>query len=206
MHNYLLLTIICLALLIPSASYANLEDGIDAYNKQDYSTAFNEFHTLAETGDAKAQLMLGLMFDNALGTVRDYKQAFYWYKQSAEKSNKRAQFNVAEMLAMGQGTDQNMKQAVEWYTRAAEAGFAEAQYKLGLALGHADGTKQNLIEAYKWLDIAGNQDVEGSEIALKALDELKIHMKPGEVIEAEKRSKRWTEQFTEKQYNHMLEI
>ncbi len=206
MFPFPLLATLCFVLLMPAAGHANLDDGIAAYNKRDYITAFNEFHSLAQSGDAKAQLLLGLMHDNGLGTARDLSQAFYWYKQSAGRGNTRAQYNVGEMLALGQGVDEDKKQALEWFRRSAEGGFAEAQYKLGLALSQGDTSEQNLVEAYVWLGLASSQQVEGSDVALLALDELKMRMKPSEVIEAEKQITKWKKHFSEKQQNRMIEI
>jgi len=195
-----------LTFLTTTLAHAELQTGIDAYNKQDYTTAFNEFMLLAQAGNAGAQLQLGLMYDNGRGKDQDYDQAFYWYKQSANNGNAHAQFNLAEMMALGQGTEQDLSKALKWYARAAESGFPEAQYKLGLALSNDDHGEQNLIEACKWLMLASAQPVEGSDAASQRLDKLKVRMSPAEISEAKKRAVQWKNIMSEKQRNLMLEI
>ena len=54
----------------------DLQDGSDAYKKQDYKTAYKLFLPLAEQGDAKAQYGLGVMYKNGQGVPQDYKEAF----------------------------------------------------------------------------------------------------------------------------------
>ena len=200
------LLIFCVITLLPLATLASLEDGINAYNNRDYNAALQEFQRLAKTGDAQAQLLLGLMYDNGLGTKQDYEQALHWYTEAAKRGHARAQFNVAEMLILGQGAAQNKQQAMEWYARAADNGFAEAQYKLGLALSRGTDIKQDLIEAYKWLEIATSQQVPGSEAALMALNELKLKMTPQQVLEAQQRSKQWQKSFAQQKRSTQREI
>lgn len=195
MRDSLLFATICTLGILPYTAHAGLEEGIDAYNRQDYSDALSEFRSLAKTGDVQAQLLLGLMHDNGLGTTQDYAQAFHWYREAAERGNPRAQFNVAEMLAMGQGTRQDKTAAMGWYRRAAENGFAEAQYRLGLALSRGETVEQDLVEAFKWLDLSAAQQIQGSEAALMALEQLKLKMTPQQVLEGQERSTRWRELF-----------
>lgn len=186
MKRMLTLAFSGLTLITAATCLADLQAGIDAYNKQDYTTAFNQFMLLAKSGDAGAQLQLGLIFDNGLGKDQDYDQAFYWYNQSANKGNAHAQFNVAEMIALGQGTEQDHSKALKWYRRAAESGFPEAQYKLGLLLSSEEHDEQDLIEAYKWLTLAAAQPAEGADAAGTLTNKLKIRMSSAEILEAKK--------------------
>lgn len=206
MHNHYRLMVVCFSILLPFNTFASLEDGINAYNNRDYSSALKEFHNQAKIGDAQAQLLLGLMYDNGLGTKQDYEQALYWYTEAAKRGHARAQFNVAEMLTLGQGTARDKQQAIEWYTRAAKNGFAEAQYKLGLALGQGVDIKKDLIEAYKWLDISISQQVPGNETAVMALNELKLKMTPQQALKAQALSQEWQKHFAQKQSNTLHEI
>ncbi len=206
MRRLFALTMSGLILIFTVSAKADIKTGIDAYNKQDYSTAFDEFMRLAKEGDAGAQLQLGLMYDNGLGKTKAYDKAFYWYKRSANNGNAHAQFNVAEMLVLGQGTKKNQQQARKWYIRAAESGFAEAQYKLGLELSQGRPEQQDVIEACKWLSLAARQPVKGATIANSALEKLKTRMTAEKIIEAEKRADRWEQLFSEKQQNLQLKI
>lgn len=57
----------------------NWQNGLDAYDRKDYKTAFKKWKPLAENGDALAQSKLGLMYNNGKGVVKDYVQAYKWY-------------------------------------------------------------------------------------------------------------------------------
>lgn len=206
MHAHYRLMAVCFSILLPFNVFASLEDGINAYNNRNYSSALKEFHNQAKIGDAQAQLLLGLMYDNGLGTKQDYEQALHWYTEAAKRGHARAQFNVAEMLTLGQGTAQDKQQAMKWYSRAANNGFAEAQYKLGIALSQGINIEKDLVEAYKWLDISINQQIPGNETAVMALNELKLKMTPQQVLKAQKRSEEWQKRFAQKQSNTLHEI
>ena len=55
--------ILAAAFLAASAgAQAGLHEGIDAYEKGNYTAALSEFRLLADSGNAKAQFILGLMY------------------------------------------------------------------------------------------------------------------------------------------------
>ncbi len=58
-------------------------DGIAAYNRGDYATAFREMKLLAEQGDAESQNNLGVMYHHGQGVLQDYVQAHMWFNLSA---------------------------------------------------------------------------------------------------------------------------
>ena len=118
----------------------NLQDGLDAYNREDYKTAFEKWEPLAKQGDAQAQSNLGLMYDNGLGVTQDYKEAVKWFRLSAEQGNVVAQANLGGMYYHGQGVTQDHKKALKWYRLAAEQGLADAQNNLGTMYAKGQGS------------------------------------------------------------------
>ena len=68
----------------------DLQDGLDAFQKQDYKTAYKFWLPLAEQGNAKAQFNLGLMYNNGQGVPQDYKEAVKWYRLSAEQGDRKS--------------------------------------------------------------------------------------------------------------------
>jgi len=88
MRRSLTALVIGVTLLLASGGVGysqDLEKAWEAYEKGDYATALREYSVLAEQGHAKAQLNLGLMYDNGHGVTRDYKEAVKWYRKSAEQ-------------------------------------------------------------------------------------------------------------------------
>ena len=72
----------------------DLQDGLDAYDRKDFKTAYKLWLPLAEQGNAKAQINLGFMYANGLGVLQDYKEAAKWYRLSAEQGLAEAQYNL----------------------------------------------------------------------------------------------------------------
>ena len=77
------------------------QDGWDAYERQDYKTAYKLWLPLAEQGDALAQFNLALMYEDGQGVPQDYQEAFKWYRLSAEQGLSNAQYNVGNMYETG---------------------------------------------------------------------------------------------------------
>ena len=92
-----------------------IQDGFDAYKKKDYKEAVMFFHLSAEQGDALAQLILGLMYDEGKGAAQDYVEAVKWYRRSAELGNASAQNNLGFMYAQGQGVLKDYVIAHMWF-------------------------------------------------------------------------------------------
>jgi uncharacterized protein len=73
------------------------------------------FHLSAAHGDALAQLLLGLMYDEGKGTSQDFVESVKWYRRSAELRNASAQNNLGFMYAQGQGVLKDYVIAHMWF-------------------------------------------------------------------------------------------
>lgn len=58
-----------------------------AYRQNDMEGAFQQFLSLAETGDADAMNMAANMFERGQGTYRDPGRAVFWWKKAVELGN-----------------------------------------------------------------------------------------------------------------------
>jgi hypothetical protein len=84
----------------PSAAPGTtLEDGVAAYNKQDYAAAFRIWQPLAEQGNAYAQTDLGVLYENGLGVPQNNAEAIKWYRKAAAQGNVNAQSNLNALTA-----------------------------------------------------------------------------------------------------------
>ena len=110
-----------LLLAVHGLASGGINGGNAAYNQGDYDTALREWRSLAEQGDAGAQLNLGYMYDNGYGVTQDYKEAIKWYRRAAEQGNARAQYNLGLMYDGGYGVPQDYVQAYMWYDIAGVA-------------------------------------------------------------------------------------
>jgi hypothetical protein len=113
------------AVLLGSAGVsrsADYQKGIAAYESGDYASALREWMPLAEGGDAYAQTILGVMYDEGQGVRQDYKTAVKWYKLAAEQGDALAQGNLGAMYAFGRSVLKDYLYAHMWSNIAATNG------------------------------------------------------------------------------------
>ena len=153
-----ILTALFLSLSLMGIAYANVNDGWDAYQKGDYKTAFSEWRSSANQGDAAAQTNLGVMYENGTGVLKDYKEAVKWYRKSADQGRASGQYNLALMYEDGKGVLQDYKEAVKLYRKAADQGHALAQNNLGLMYANGKGVPKSMTHAKYWIQKAYEGD------------------------------------------------
>ena len=119
--------ILVLALLWPVTLLAeDYKAALDAYNRTDFATAYQQWVPLAEQGDAPAELMLGLMYYNGQGVPQDYAEAVKWFRLAAEQGHAKAQSILGAIYATGHGMRQDSVQAFVWWNLAAAQGRRKA--------------------------------------------------------------------------------
>ena len=64
-----------LALFWPVVGSADLEAGMTAYNRGEYGTALQEWEPLAIQGNARAQMLVGKLYEHGHGVEQDYEEA-----------------------------------------------------------------------------------------------------------------------------------
>lgn len=152
-----------IAVLLCSAAvgvHAGMEEGIAAYNKDDYATALREFQPLAARGVSGAQQRLAWMYASGSGVPRNMAKAFELYRRAAEQGNLKAQTALGYLYAGGEeGVEQNPKEAVLWWLQAAIKGDADAMYGLAtLYVRGAPGVPRQPEEGVRWLRQAIDRD------------------------------------------------
>lgn len=153
---------------------AGFNEGVEAYEAEDYKTAFNEWLPLAKNNDPAAMRNIGHMYRRGLGIPQDYAKAMTWYKRAATVGLDRAQANVAGMYLDGEGVDQDYAQAASWFARAAQQGHVVSQYNLALLLENGLGVERNDERALGWFALAAKA---GHPQATKKAAELAARIK-----------------------------
>ena len=100
---------------------AGYEEGMEAFSRGDYATAFEELRPLADRGDANAQFTLGFMYDYGQGVRRNAIEAIWWYRKAAEQGSAVAQFTLGGIYESGRGAPKDLIAAYRWYSLAAES-------------------------------------------------------------------------------------
>ncbi|WP_156176709.1 tetratricopeptide repeat protein [Kiloniella spongiae] len=106
------------------------QQGTQAYDSQDYETAFKLLLPLAEQGDARAQYQIGVMY----------------------------RFSEGVKLKEGEAAIVHQEKAKEWFTAAAKQGNPDAQVKLADHILLFFENPKKATEALAWLEKAVAQD------------------------------------------------
>lgn len=154
---------------LSAAAWAGFDEGLEAYNNEDYAAALNEWKPLADDGDEDAQYSLGIMYENGLGVKQNESEAATWYRKAAEKGHLDALNDLGLLYAKGAGVPKDHEEAVARFRKAAEKGHLGAMVNLGWAFAKGYGVKKNLLEAERLYKAAAERD---DETARKRLDTL----------------------------------
>lgn len=108
---------------------------------KDFNRAFCWFKKAADNCIAVAEVQLGHMYRDGLGTPRDPNQARCWYERAAQQGDITGMIALAEMYKGWNGIKCDLNKAAEWYRRAICCGSKEAEYQLGLILARQSGKR-----------------------------------------------------------------
>ena len=149
----------------------------DAYRtgkgvKQSCEKAKGLLTPIARGGLAKAQVVLGSIYDNGCSDFQsDPKKAFQWYSAAAAQGDPNGLGNVGAMYALGRGVENDYPEAMKHYREAAELGNGKAAYNLGRMYEFGEGMPPDLKQAEYWYQKAvslGETEAEQRLMALTA--------------------------------------
>ena len=83
MKSLLITPVVLLALLAPLYAGADVNKGFAAAEARDYATAKKEWQKAAEQGDAVAQYIVGVMYDNGRVVLQNFTEVLKWYRLAA---------------------------------------------------------------------------------------------------------------------------
>jgi TPR repeat protein len=177
------------------ATVSTYEDAAAAHGRGDYAKAVSILMPLAENGDARAQVALGVSYAIGEGVARNPAVAVKWYRLAADQGDAFGQSNLGACYGEGVGVAQDWVQSTKWYALAADQGNPLAMSNLGVAYANGQGVEPNFVEAYKWYTLAleklPTSDVKGREIALGNRARVARLMTPQQIADAEKLARRW---------------
>lgn len=206
------------SLLLPLHVQAGINEGIAAFENEDFDLAVVELLPLARAGDMRAMIWLGKTYVEGQDKPA---QAVPWYLKAAQKGDAEAQLRLGELYAEGLGIEQDEEQAaywfekaaaqgddeaqlalglhheeslgdnpaaMGWYEKSARQGNAEAQYRVGLLLLGEPGIQRQPAKAWVFLSMAAD---DGVEEAIEARDVLELAMKPEELAGARRLLQEW---------------
>lgn len=105
--------------------------------------SFWDTYTSALRGDAEAQFLVGVLYENGSGVDQNDTKAAEWFEKSAKQGHMDAQYNIGLMYAVGRGVVEDDTKAIHWLTLAAEQGDQEAKKVLMKLKNSVDTDKEN---------------------------------------------------------------
>lgn len=152
---------------------ASYEEGLRAFDGNDYSLAYEIWKPLGEAGDALAQYSLGKLFEAGGDTIQqDFGEAKFWYGKAAEQGVPAAQNNLALMHAQGRGMQRSVERAIELWYVAAKNNHPMAQYNLGLAYLRGEGLVKDEREAAAWFRRSADSGLPEAQFAVGQMNRL----------------------------------
>lgn len=134
-----------------------LASDLEAFKPHHSPKAIQRIVSLADRGDARAQMVLGLAYQNGDGVGRDFATALRWYRQSATLGYPQAQITLGSIYAVGDGVPQDFAIAASWYQKAADQGDVVAQNLMADLYQSGRGVPQDYVLAASWYQRAADQ-------------------------------------------------
>ncbi|MBI3736524.1 SEL1-like repeat protein [Candidatus Sumerlaeota bacterium] len=113
-------------------------------------SAIGSVRSLAESGNADAQFLLGAAFDQGIGIEANPAGAIRWVTQSAEAGQTVAMNYLGWMYVEGRGAPKDNTAAIAWFSRAADLGDTGAMHNLGWMLADGKGVPKDEAKAVEW--------------------------------------------------------
>ncbi|TAN59505.1 MAG: trypsin-like serine protease [Magnetospirillum sp.] len=118
-------------LVISAPAFAGLEEGLAAYQRQDWIAAAKEFRPLAAQGNHAAEARLGQMLFQGLGGMRDDVEALKLLNSAGNAGDPLAQHTLGNAYFLGRAVPKDPTMALVWYGRAAAQNFGDSLHALG---------------------------------------------------------------------------
>ena len=119
-----------------------------------YGDAMRWYRVAAEKGHARAQFLLGYMYEVGERAAPDLALARAWYAKAAAQAEPQASFRLARLHYEGRGGAVDLDAASRLYRAAAERGHVGAQSMLGYLYVTGEGVPRDGTTGYLWLALA----------------------------------------------------
>jgi localization factor PodJL len=134
-------------------------------------SALQRLTTLANTGDSKGQLLLGLKYLNGSGVAANEAEAARWLARAAQQGEPLAEYRLGTLYERGRGVPADAKQATHWYELAAKQGNRKAMHNVAVAFAEGSGEPKDPAQAALWFTRAANLGLADSQFNLAVLYE-----------------------------------
>ena len=117
-------------------------DAFTLYARGDYAAAAARAVRLAEAGNARAQGLLGFLYEYGRGVPQDFELAAMWYTRAAEQGEPTAQYLLGMLYDKGRGVPMDVVLSQKWLILAA-AGAGRGERDTYVRIRDAVATKMS---------------------------------------------------------------
>jgi len=129
---------------------------------RDYQQAKNWYQKAVDQGDATAEYLMGMLYENGEINVNDsgvtlksYKgiysgESMKWFLKAAAHGDADGDIAVGVHYEMGEGVKVNLPKAVKWYKKAAALGNSQAYQIMGDIYHAGKGVPKDDRKAIEW--------------------------------------------------------
>jgi TPR repeat protein len=183
-----------IAIGLTTPAFAGLDEGLAAYDRGDYETAYRELAPAAAGGAPGAQYNLARMYLSGEGVARDSAEGLKWLRKAAMAGVGPAQYQLGACNEWGIALPQDNSEAARWYGMAADRGVPAAQYRLGLLYINGLGVARDLVAAHMWLNLAASRLPPGEprNAVAKLRESIAATMTASQVAQAQLAARNWT--------------
>ncbi|MDO8606774.1 MAG: trypsin-like peptidase domain-containing protein [Phaeospirillum sp.] len=149
-------------LMISMPALAGLDEGLAAYQRQDWVAAAKEFRPLATQGNPQAQARLGHMLFQGLGGVRDDVEALKLLNAAGSAGEPLAQHALGNAYFLGRAVPKDPTMALVWYGRAAAQNFGDSIHALGEMHFNGLGVGKDEAKGVEFFRAAADKNIPAS--------------------------------------------
>ena len=120
----------------------------EAFESGDYERSFQQYLSLAESGDNAAANYLGIHYYLGLGTTKDFEKANEWFLAAALGENADAMRNLGVMYMRGHGVSQDWGRAYGWLYHAVQREHPSAEEYLVVTADYVTPNKSMQERAF----------------------------------------------------------
>jgi localization factor PodJL len=135
------------------------------------SPQIQKLASLANTGDSKSQLLLGLKYLEGSSVAVNESEGARWLSRAAQQGEPLAQYRLGTLYERGRGVPADARQASHWYELAAKQGNRKAMHNLAVAFAEGSGEPKDPVSAAMWFSRAANLGLADSQFNLAVLYE-----------------------------------
>jgi len=124
-----------------------------AIKKPDANTTyFKQISELASRSDTKAQVCLGELYTDGIGTQKNLNLALKWYRKAADSGDPSGELHVGQVYAWGIGVNNDTNRGLKIFHDLVKQGYMPAATEIGVLYVSGDGvpkSKNQALELYR---------------------------------------------------------